>query len=36
MRGEDSIRTVLKMVAMSEPFHHKNTRYVAVGKVNYE
>ncbi|MEM7384565.1 MAG: DUF1592 domain-containing protein, partial [Verrucomicrobiota bacterium] len=30
IRGEDSLRSIMKMVAMSEPFLHKNTRYEAV------
>ncbi len=34
--GNDSLRTIMKMVAMSEPFHHKNTRYVAAGQKKTE
>ena len=36
MSGEDSLRTVMKMVASSEPFHHKNTRYHAVTEIDHE
>ena len=30
MAGEDSLRTIIKRVALSEPFHHKNTRALIV------
>jgi mono/diheme cytochrome c family protein len=36
MAGEDSLRTILKRVAMSEPFQHKNTRYQILREVNHE
>ncbi|MCH2114942.1 MAG: DUF1592 domain-containing protein [Pirellulales bacterium] len=36
MSGQDSIRTILKMVALSEPFHHKNTRGAPLGEVEHE
>ena len=29
MAGEDSLRSIMKMVAMSEPFFHKSTNYEA-------
>ncbi len=32
MAGADSLRTILKQVALSEPFHHKNTRYHTAGE----
>ncbi len=36
MKGTDSLRTIMKMVAMSEPFNHKNTRYETVEKISDE
>jgi hypothetical protein len=36
MAGEDSMRTILKRVAMSEPFQHKNTRYQILQEANNE
>lgn len=32
MDGKDSLRSMMKMVAMSEPFLHKNTRYEAASQ----
>ncbi len=36
MKGEDSLRKIMKMVAMNGPFHYKNTRHEAVEKINHE
>ncbi|MDA7510336.1 DUF1592 domain-containing protein [Verrucomicrobia bacterium] len=36
MAGEDSLRTILKRIAMSEPFHHKNTRSQFFSEANHE
>lgn len=32
LAGEDRIRTMLKMIALSEPFHHNNTQSTADGE----
>ena len=36
MNGEDSLRSIMKRVAMSEPFQHKNTRYQILQETNHE
>lgn len=36
MAGDDSLRAIMKMIAMSEPFHYKNTSLPEPGKTNHE
>jgi len=36
LAGQDNMRSVLKQVAMSEPFMHKNTQYAPVGAAKHE
>jgi len=36
MSGQHSIRAMLKSVALSEPFHHKNTRIAPLGEIEHE
>jgi hypothetical protein len=36
MQGNDSLRTIIKAVALGDPFRHKNTEYTAIGKVKHE
>ena len=32
LAGEDSLRTIMKMIAMSDPFRYKNTQFKVMDK----